>query len=767
MEKLSLADAITHAKPSEKQENIAPQRASNDAPPNYSVTDPIADADDAAAAEMNAAFANLSIPDVPSEFPTVDHCLAHLKLLNAIHSLKEDVGYTDGLFGLWDSRVEKSALDDQKRDQALAKTREKRWALYVARAAERFQEWWVKVLCPRENGRRIQTKELIDESLDLTQFTIRGRVQVWTTAMLPPLDVLMVWHAFMLNPRNYLEDCIRFSLKNLWATGMPWQAVNAAINTNFSYTVPDGGIADFMAKTGHCWNNADDPLTKSIHCPRCSQALEIPWTTCSEDKTTHLLQITELNGSGYGDRGLVQICSGCGGRLDHDLLRVAKFKKDTENLLSKDWPLGGTILDPRTGTAAAPTRADWFRYPNLFPNRLIKMQLRGQILDLIAPGSVNNPSMNDVRGLIEQAILNRSVIKKLNNLTVRDAGVLQRAERLSIRKMMSRYWENTSIFALELGGAVIRQNIFVDKMHNLDWLHSPAARNTMDRLLEKYSRFITIIAENPKCTAVPTLDVDLAWHTHQLSPAAYYGYTIQQCDKFIDHDDKIEEDALSTAFEWTSKIYEKMFQQVYSECTCWYCEAIRVRHSSNTGKILGTSKHEKVSNDFYSSGAANLCPPNNSAHISSHNAVHAKQSAIKAATFERLRRRRQMELDDAYKKACKRAEKKGRKPPSRDECYYGAWGYPYMMYGPYMAMPMYGGAYYAGDPCTMNTGTGMHGACAVGTCSGGVAAGGCGGPGGCGGGGCSNAASGGCGGGGCGGGGCGGGGGGCGGGGGS
>ena len=54
-----------------------------------------------------------------------------------------------------------------------------------------------------------------------------------------------------------------------------------------------------------------------------------------------------------------------------------------------------------------------------------------------------------------------------------------------------------------------------------------------------------------------------------------------------------------------------------------------------------------------------------------------------------------------------------------------------------MAMPMYGGMYYAGDPCATNVGAGHPGACAAGTCSGGVASGGCGGPGGCGsGGGC-------------------------------
>lgn len=152
--------------------------------------------------------------------------------------------------------------------------------------------------------------------------------------------------------------------------------------------------------------------------------------------------------------------------------------------------------------------------------------------------------------------------------------------------------------------------------------------------------------------------------------------------------------------------------------------AIRAKHSSSAGKFFGTDKHEKVTNNFYDSGAAKLCPPDNSAHISSHNAVRITHSDIRQRVFLTLRARHEIALDDAYKKACKRAAAKGRPVPVRDQYLYGGFGYPYMMYGPYMAYPMMGGYYYAGDPCMMATGAGMHGACAAGTCSGGVAAGG-------------------------------------------
>jgi hypothetical protein len=130
-------------------------------------------------------------------------------------------------------------------------------------------------------------------------------------------------------------------------------------------------------------------------------------------------------------------------------------------------------------------------------------------------------------------------------------------------------------------------------IEQIDWLHSPTARDTMSRLLVKYQRFIQIMSANPDKVTVPTLDVDLAWHTQQLSPRCYYDYTVAKTQKFVDHDDKINEDKLATAFEWTSKTYQELFGEVYSECTCWYCESVRTSHISSVGKLLGVSRNEK------------------------------------------------------------------------------------------------------------------------------------------------------------------------------
>ena len=100
--------------------------------------------------------------------------------------------------------------------QALAKLRvaEKRWAVYVARAVDRFERWYDACVpatmggapCEKLTGNQICTKKGLDKvayhGISIKQLTLKDQ--------LPPLDVLMVWHSYMLNPRCFFEDCFRY-----------------------------------------------------------------------------------------------------------------------------------------------------------------------------------------------------------------------------------------------------------------------------------------------------------------------------------------------------------------------------------------------------------------------------------------------------------------------------------------------------------------------------------------------------------------------------
>ena len=395
-----------------------------------------------------------------------------------------------------------------------------------------------------------------------------------------------------------------------------------------------------------------------------------------------------------------------------------------------------------------------------------------------------------LRDHLEAFLQDREVMREANP---NGMGVsLQKDEKIAVRRMMSRYWDNSSQFALDLVGAVVRQGTFVQKMDNIDWLHSPAVLETTLRLTRKYAIFFSIMSSNPGRMAVPTLDVDLAWHTHQLAPSRYFEYSMHRTSQdgrratFIDHDDKVAEVKLSDGFEWTSKMYRKLTDGgIYSECTCWYCEATRGSDLQRRSSIiLPTSSGTKAR-----SAAAKLhdnpdisSDPDKNPHISAHSAVKTK-SDVPAAKVSGMDANevKFLKLRSEYERTRRRADKRSSRDGIRRSddgtdaknggnanayaAYPLVWGVPVYVpfYAPYSGDPGVHSDAYAADPSCMNLHQGHSGNCAAGTCGGAVAAGSCGGMGG----GCTGGCAGGCGsaggstGGGGGGGNCGGGGGGC------
>lgn len=137
---------------------------------------------------LTAAFTNLSIPSNNPSFPNAPLAIVHLKLLYAFAALKEEIGFTDGLFDLWDSHATadqgfKNETNDPT-SEALAMIREKRWALYVARATDRFATYWTKVLLKTGDTRLTQKYML---QLSFEAFPAAGRPIAWNIEMLPPL----------------------------------------------------------------------------------------------------------------------------------------------------------------------------------------------------------------------------------------------------------------------------------------------------------------------------------------------------------------------------------------------------------------------------------------------------------------------------------------------------------------------------------------------------------------------------------------------------
>lgn len=137
------------------------------APPTY----------DASQSDLTTTFANLNLNSTGSE-PTKDRCIAHLKLLEAFHQLQEEIATTDGLFGIKNNFIP-AYLSQPEQAAVLLKIREKRWAVYVAKAASRFETWWEKSIQP---GSGMMQQNEIDNGEEVLRFSPDN---------LPPLGELL------------------------------------------------------------------------------------------------------------------------------------------------------------------------------------------------------------------------------------------------------------------------------------------------------------------------------------------------------------------------------------------------------------------------------------------------------------------------------------------------------------------------------------------------------------------------------------------------
>ncbi|CAG8336042.1 unnamed protein product [Penicillium salamii] len=700
-----------------KETQRSQSQSSHERPPSYSANE----------AEQPPLELKLDLGSIPPSVTTVtrDQCIAHLKFLAVLADLRDAISSDDGLFGIFDSEADRFP---DLLNEARARIREKRWAVYVARAVHRYTTWW-SVGLPR--SRQMATIGDL-ESVNYGDIVRCDTLVAWSPENLPPLDILMVWHSHSLNPRSFLEDCIRYGKMSTWRTGFPWKVIDSCIdNQTMEYRVSEEAQQLFEKKLQFKWNNLDNPPVKEVECPRCKKVNAVPWTEARFGET---VANAFRFGDGYADNNFEKKCLNCQHIIDHDRLKVAKFRKDLQATLQQNLPMPGSFTNLYGVPEGSQATKNNPRFTSMmFPTRLVKAT--GKDLSSFTDGRVDwCQNIDQLRERLEEKLRDRTYIFSANGGV--NTKILRPTEKVHFRRMMSRYWDNLDPFALDLVGAVVRQGTFVEKMDQIDWLHSPAVFETMDRIIKKYEVFFKIMLDNPNNMAVPTLDVDLAWHTHQLSPPRYYNHSISNAKPncmpiFIDHDDKVDEEKLSDGFAWTSKMYRRATDGgIYSECTCWYCEATRTPDLYDRLIAVGSVSRARDAADQLHSRPDISSDPNKNPHISAHNAI--RPASLYAPTA-RTNTIQFLRLKSNYQKAARRAEKRAGKSgrarsgskssdrgPVADPYYMPyAYGYPIMVpcYAPYMADPCINSDVYACNPGCMNITVGAAGNCCAGTCS--------------------------------------------------
>ncbi|KZV60866.1 hypothetical protein PENSPDRAFT_564730, partial [Peniophora sp. CONT] len=396
-----------------------------------------------------------------------------------------------------------------------------RWTWFVHLAVERFDRWIRQV--PRTSSRGVDSP--------------------WNADDAPPLDVWMVWHAYLLNPRCYAEDTQR--VPDLVGLGGLHEQTGDP-TTLFSTTSPRCH-EHWKRRTGLPFDPVECSsvlLTQALECPSCGQMNEAPYITADE--------------SGFAQQGFFISCKEDGFVITREVLATARFSKD----LSSDHSQAEMSGDPATFLANSlrtPTKQ-----LDLVRAKMIKELFLGALPAVDEKVKKATAADHDLARAIGQELgWNWS---KLQGTTV-----YKTRSRLMSRVLMA--YNDQRPFSVELVGAVLRQGSFVTKMSDLGWtapgcFDAPVDQRALHHASARYHAFLDLMTTSPDAFFVPTLDIDLAWHTHQLSASTYNSNCLHLIGRFIDHDDKVEGGHLADGYDATCRAWNARFGVQYMQCDC-------------------------------------------------------------------------------------------------------------------------------------------------------------------------------------------------------
>ncbi|KAG8746355.1 hypothetical protein FRC10_005344 [Ceratobasidium sp. 414] len=463
-----------------------------------------------------------------------------------------------------------------------------KWGIYLLRANYRFGLWLEKVMKKPERE--------------------HGEIGELTDGEIPPIDVLVLLHAYLLNPVNYYEDTENaygwlkviggFPLDRVGGSQMKRLEGNEVVYTPTLQQVEEWELATQQPYVLPMVTTLDD--TVDLTCPMCgNRDLRAPWLT----KPTFNDIGGAFSGRGYAQSGFSVVCQNCQGTVTKQAMQAERFARDfvrvrNELRQGKDAWFLNSFINIHTGKPAPTSAATFAR---LAVDTILDLDENSIYLPHIALGHYFGWDLGEAQRLIEAGFRRR--------------GGTRAWMGDSISRMM-RGFRTRGPVSLDVIGAAMRQSKFAAQMEELGWtdkLHFGAHPELITSAITQYHLFLDLFAHNPSRPLVPTLLVDLGWHTHMLNAEAYREDSMRLFGRYMNHDDKVEEGKLASAFDDTSRLWKSRFNENYSNCGC----------SSSQLTLSSPSKFKfwKKATNSNKNGDTDLAPT--ATHPTDHNSMLA------------------------------------------------------------------------------------------------------------------------------------------------
>jgi Glycine-rich domain-containing protein-like len=133
----------------------------------------------------------------------------------------------------------------------------------------------------------------------------------------------------------------------------------------------------------------------------------------------------------------------------------------------------------------------------------------------------------------------------------------------------NRFYTNKSFqfappppFSLDLVEAAKRQILFARKITSI-YPTDPVPIALLEDSQQRYAKFMNLIRISAVYAPVPALDIDLFWHTHQLSSSNYIPWCRHHIGRIVNHDDTVETGNIASGLDQTKEAWEQAYNEDY------------------------------------------------------------------------------------------------------------------------------------------------------------------------------------------------------------